>query len=134
MQVGLGFQLGHLLLQKAADLLHMGIAGDNGVIMDGGNHAVLHQQVLLDAVNDVVALHDVPFGVHLDVKTHQPVARAVIVDHQVMDAQHAGVAQRLFLDMFHQFRVRCGAQDRVDGIPHQLDTAVQNEGPPRPGP
>ena len=105
----------------------MGIAGDDGVKVYRGDHPILDEQVTLDTVNDIVAVHDVVLGVHFQVEADKAAAGAVIVDHQVMHAQHAGVAQCLFLDVLHQFRVGGCAQQRVNGVFHKHGTAVQDE-------
>ena len=125
--VGVGVQAGDLLLQKGAQLGHVGVAGDDGVKVDGRYQVVLVEQVALDAVNDIMAVHDVGAGVHLHMEADQPVAGAVVVDHQIMHAQHAGVAQGFFLDMFDKVRVRRRTQQRVDRVFDEHRAAVENK-------
>ena len=126
MQVGLRFQTGDLLPKEIFDFIHVGVAGDNGIVVDGSDHTVLHQQVLFDGINDIMALHHIALGIHFNMEADQAIAGAVIVNHQIMDAQHTGIAKRFLFDVLHQFRVRCGAQDGIDGVPYQLNTAINN--------
>ena len=105
----------------------MRVARDDGVIVDGHDQTVLRKHIALNVVDDVVAAHHIGVSVHLDMKADQAVAGTVVVDHQIVDAQHAGVAQRLFLNMGDQGGVGRCAQQRVDGIPHERCAAVQNK-------
>ena len=125
--VGAGVQAGDLLLQEAAQFGHVAVAGDDGVKVDGGYQVILVQQVTLDTVDDVVAVHDVGIGVHLHVEADQPIAGAVVVNHQIMHAQHAGVAEGLVLNVAYKFRVGGRTQQRVDGIFDEHRAAVQNK-------
>ena len=105
----------------------MGVAGHDRVKVYRGNQAVLHQQVALNAVNDIMAVHDIILGIHFQMEADQSAAGAVIVDHQIVYAQHTGVTQRLFFDMLDQLRVGCRTEQRIDGIAHKCSAAVQDE-------
>ena len=125
--VGLRRKLLDLTLQKRLQLVRVGVAGHDGVKVDRRDQPVLHKQVPLNAVNDVVAVHDVVLGVHFQMEADQAAAGAVVVDHQIVHAQHAGIAQGLFLDMLDKVRVRRCTQQRIDGVFDKHCTAVQDE-------
>ena len=53
--------------------------------------------------------------------------RAVVVHHQVMHAQHAGVAHHSLLDVIHQVIAGAFAQQRAEGVHHQTPAGDQDE-------
>ena len=57
----------------------------------------------------------------------KPVARAVIMNHKVVDAQNIFVTEDLFLDFLYLIRVRCGTEDRAQGILYKHYAAVEDE-------
>ena len=116
-----------LTLQKRLQLVRVGVTGHDGVKVDRRDQPVLHKQVPLNAVNDIVTVHDVVLSVHFQMEADQAAAGAVVVDHQIVHAQHAGIAQGLFLNMLDQIRVRRRTQQRIDGVFDEHCTAVQNE-------
>ena len=52
---------------------------------------VFFQEIPLDVVDDVVGFQRVGLGGELDVERCELMPRAVVVDHQIMDAQHPRV-------------------------------------------
>ena len=53
--------------------------------------------------------------------------RPVVVDHQIMGAQHAGISEDLPADFRNQPGIRRAAQQRIEGIPDQSESAVKDK-------
>ena len=76
----------------------------------------------------VVAFQRAGLGCHLGVSARKLPARAVIVDHQVVNAQDAGVAHNLVSNVLDQLRIGSLAQKRAHRILDKFKTAPANIG------
>ena len=123
----LGVQLAEVLRQPGAQHPHGGVRGHDGVIVDGDLQIVFFQKIPLDVVDDVVSGQWVGLGGELDVERSKLVAGAVVVDHQVMHAQYAGVGHDGLLDVRHQLRRGRFAQQGAEGIHDEAPARPEDE-------
>ena len=97
--------------------------------MDGGLDAALHPQSALDEIGHIVGGVDVGVSVHLHVEGGHDPPGAVVVDHQIVDAD--GTLILKLLD--HSFNLGHGllrgllSQDGVLGIVQDLNTRPEDE-------
>ena len=105
-----------------------GVVGHHGVVVDHQMDAVLLQHGPLHVVDDLVALHGVLVLVHLHMEAGEPLAGAVVVDHQVVVAQDLGPAADEVSDELALFGVGALAQQGGDGVLGQIDAAPEDEG------
>ena len=124
---GQRFQFSSLLLHKGTHFIGMRVICHNGIVVNGCDKAFLTQKILLNRINRVMAGQHIGVGRHLNMKACQPVAGTVIVQHQIMNAKHARVAEYLALDTINQRRVRRCAKDRIKRIPYKPKTAIQDK-------
>ena len=106
---------------------HPGVRSDDGVIVDGQQQVHFLPHIVFDVVDQVVGFQGVHLGGELHMEGRELAAGAVVVDHHVMDAQHPGIGQHLFFQLFHQLGRGAFAQQRAQGIPNQAPARPQDE-------
>ena len=84
---------------------HLWIVGHDGVVVKRDDHAVFVPKRLLDVIERVVAFQRAGLGRHLGVRTCKLPARAVVVNHQIVNAQNAGIAHDLVSNVLDQLRI-----------------------------
>ena len=87
---------------------------------------ILHK-IPFDVVDQIVGVQRILLGRQFHMQRGKLVPRAVVVHHQVMHAQHAGVAHHSLLDVIHQVIAGAFAQQRAEGVHHQTPAGDQNE-------
>ena len=85
------------------------------------------RQFLLDVVDDVVHLHNVPVGRHLRVEGDHTPPRAVVVDHQIVDTLYGAVGHDDIPYLLHQLRVGCLPQQGRQCLLRRLAGGGQDE-------
>ena len=95
--------------------------------MDHQMNAVLLQDLPLDIIDNIMAVHQLLRGAHLDMNAGKPPARPVIVHHQVVQPQHPVVAENLPAELVDQLLAGRLAEQRVQGLPHHADPAPEDE-------
>ena len=120
-------QLAEVLRQAGAQHTDFGVRSHDGVVVDGDLQVVFFQEIPLDVVDDVMGRQRVAFGRELDVERSELVAGAVIVDHEVVYAQHTGVGHDGPLDVRHQLRRGRFAQQRAEGVHHEAPAGPEDE-------
>ena len=88
---------------------------------------VLFQADPLDVVDEVVADQGVLPGIHLQMEGGKPLAGAIVVNHQVMEAQHLLMAADFSCQGLLQLRVRSVTQQGADGVPGDADAGPDDE-------
>ena len=88
---------------------------------------VVFHKVPLDVVDQVVRFQRVLLGGQLHMDGRKLVAGAVVVHHQIMYAQHAGIAHHSLFDMLHKILAGTFAQQRAQGIHHQPPAGDQDK-------
>ena len=86
------------------------VVGDDGVVVDDQLDAQLFGHVALDAVDQLMRLEHILPRVQLDVYACKAAAGAVVVDHEVVHAEHLFVRQKFLCDSAHQMLVRRHAE------------------------
>ena len=80
----------------------LGIIGHDGIVVKRDNHAVFVPKRLFDVIERVMTFQRAGLGRHLGMRTCKLPARAVVVNHQIVNAQDAGIAHDLAADMFDE--------------------------------
>ena len=108
--------------------IHVFVGGDDGVHVDADGHVHLLPDLAFGVVDRLVNGHDV--GVRADLRVHggNAAARAVVVQHQVVDAQDALAGKEQLADLTDLFRVRLAAQQAVHGIAADLKARLEHHG------
>ena len=88
---------------------------------------VVFHKVPLDVVDQVVRFQRVLLGGQLHMDGRKLMAGAVVVHHQVMYTQHAGITHHGLFDMLHKILAGAFAQQRAQGIHHQSPAGDQDE-------
>ena len=112
---------------QLAHPVHRRIIGHHGVVVDHQMDIVRAVALALQIVDDLVALQGVLVLIHLHMETGEALAGAVIVDHQVMEAQDLGLGADEFSDGLPELRIRRFAQQGGNGLPGQAPAAPQDE-------
>jgi len=120
----LGVDLPQRAEHQRLRLVELLVVRDDRVVVDDELHVELPLDLVLDVVDDLVALQHVLAAVHLDVDARKAAAGAVVVDDEVVDAQHFVVREHLARDRVDEFLVRRLAQKRVDRVLGDADAAV----------
>jgi len=94
---------------------------DNGGNAEFGVHAKLH------ALCDLMGVHQRHARRDLCVKAHHPSARAVVVDQDVMDAEHLPVGEDSGLDVVNKFRILLLPKEGRGCLQERLETGDQDE-------
>ena len=110
-----------------AHVAHLRVVGDDGVVVERHHEPLVVLEVLLDVVEKVVLVKRVPLGRHLHVRARELAAGAVVVDHEVVRPEHAGIAHDLVADVLDVGRVGDLAQKRAHGLPDELHAAPEDE-------
>ena len=76
-----------------------------GVVMERDNHAVFVPKCLFNVVERVVTFQRAGLSRHLGVGTCELSAWAVVVNHQIVNAQNAGVAHDFVSNVLDQLRI-----------------------------
>ena len=74
----------------------------------------------LDIIDHVMALHKIPVRIDLHVYGSEYLPGSVVVHHEIMDAEDAGLFFYRFGDGLHQIIVRSFSQQRADGVTNEL--------------
>ena len=96
--------------------------------MERNDHAVFVPKRLLDVIERVMAFQRAGLSCHLGVSACELPARAVIVNHQIVNAQNAGIAHDLVSNVLDQLRIGRLAQKRAHRILDEFKTAPANIG------
>ena len=88
----------------------------------------LRPKRLLDVIERVVTFQRAGLGCHLGVSACELPARAVVVNHQIVNAQNAGVAHDLVSNVLDQLWIGCLAQKRAHRILDELKAAPADIG------
>ena len=104
------------------------VVGDDGVVVDDQLDAQLFGHVALDAVDQLMRLEHILPRVQLDVYACKAAAGAVVVDDQVVNAEHARViAADLVGNAVDERFVRRFAEQRRDGIARNAQPRPEDE-------
>ena len=106
----------------------LGVIGHDGIVVKRNDHAVFVPKRLLDVIERVVTFQRAVLGRHLGMRTCKLPARAVVVNHQIVNAQNAGIAHDLVPNVLDQLRIGRLAQKRAHRILDELKTAPANIG------
>ena len=124
----------HLRVNRFADFAdsfaqsgHARVVRRHGIVMHDQMQPLVLQKIALNAVDHIMAGDRVLPRGHFHMHAGELPAGAVIVNHQIMHAQHAGIAHQLFADMADQFRRRRVAQQRVKRLFDQRNAADEDE-------
>ena len=107
------------LRKPQAHILHLRVAGNDRVHVDHQGNAAFRMKIALDLINQFVAFEHIILRRHLHMDTGKAAAGAVIMQHQVMRAQHAGIGHDALADFFHRPGIGRCAQQGVDGVADQ---------------
>ena len=113
-------QTGGLLLQPVA----LRVVGDDGIVVDHQMDVVAAQAFPLHIVDPLVTVQGVFPVVHLHMEAGVALAGAVVMDHEIVIAQHQGLGFHIVHDLPPQVRVGVFSQQGGDGIPCQVPAAV----------
>ena len=98
------------------------------VIVNHQVHVVAAQALPLHIVDDLMAFQRILPVVHFHMDAGKPLARAVVVNHQVMVAQHLGLGDDVIHQLPPKLRIRVLTKQRRNGILGQTPAAVQDKG------
>ena len=113
---------------RVAELVHTGVAGDHGVHVDGRDTTELLAEAVLEVIDDIVKLENVAFRGNLRVKGDDAAAGAVVMHHQVVNAEDCGVkGKHQLLDAVHVLLLRRLPEKRVDDLLRGADARKENE-------
>ena len=107
---------------------HLWIVGHDGVVVKCDNHAVFVPKRLLDVIERVVTFQRAGLGCHLGVSACELPARAVVVNHQIVNSQNAGIAHDLVSNVLDQLRIGRLTQKRAHRILNKFKAAPANIG------
>ena len=96
--------------------------------MERDDHTVFVPKCLLNIVERVVTFQRAGLGRHLGMRTCKLPARAVVVNHQIVNAQNAGIAHDLVSNVLDQLRIGRLAQKRAHRILNKFKAAPANIG------
>lgn len=120
--------LRHDRLHALAHLVDLGVVGHDGVVVDDQLHAELFRDVALNVVDQLMRLQNVLARVQLHMDAGKAPAGAVVMDDQIVDAEHARViAADLLRDGVDERLVRRLAEQRVDRVLGDAHARPQNE-------
>ena len=91
--------------------------------MQGYDKTVVVLKCLLDVIEDVMAVHGVGLGGHLHVRASELTTGTIVMDHEIMGAQHAGIAHDFRPDVRHKLGVRRRAKQRINRVAKKLYAA-----------
>ena len=98
------------------------------VIVNHQVHVVAAQALPLHVVDDLMAFQRILPAVHFHMDAGKPLAWAVVVNHQVMVAQHLGLGDDVIHQLPPKLRIRVLPQQRRNGILGKTPAAVQDKG------
>ena len=85
------------------------------------------EKIAFDIIYDIMILQYIAFGGHFNMDAAKLPPWTVVVNHQIMGAQHVGIAHDLLLNILNQLGIRGAAEQRVKRLADQSESAVQNE-------
>ena len=111
-----GVNLGGDGLAKGTKLVYLGVIYDNGIEVDGDDTTEYIVHITLHFIDLLVC--DVDVGIRRDLRMEgdNKSANAVIVHHNIMDAEDVLIALRELIDLLHKLGVGRRAKEQVDGF------------------
>ena len=105
----------------------MRIGRHDRIEMNDDIEVVILSKVLLNGVDDLVALEHIGLGGNLGVQACEDAAGAVVMDHEVVHAQNAWIGLGLLFNHMGEFRAGGFAQEWVNGVADKAHAAPQDE-------